>query len=282
MQLLLWGALCVAGAAAQADPPTNDAIGQYLDADGDGKCDSVLVRFQTPLKGPYRFRFTLCGSTWETTPALMEIDSSHRVYSFRSMEIPPQAGSKICTEVDGTRDVLRLVDTTNDSVVGTYPMLDRMAPFIASARLHQSRGPGVDDTVEVETSEPIQYDPTGGSPLLRAAAGNPGIPVTFRTFLLSSQTRILFFIDSASNFLPTDSIRLSPWSIQDMYGNEPGSNQKLTPVSGTYPTSGVKIRRFRGKPSGRPDRDALGRPRPAGTKPKALDGFWLPDVRFTP
>ena len=278
---ILFGMAAALALASQARAVAPSGFGVYFDTNGDGKCDSVLVRLDSTLQGSPRFRFTLCGSTWELDPSQMIADPARTIFSAHSTGISWDTGHSICTEVNLGSDQLSVIDSSSSAVLGTIQMTDRIPPILKSARFAPSEGSSPFDTLEIQTSEPITIDRSGGSLILRTAESY-GAQVPYQVLVQTSRDHFFLFLQTGIAFLQTDSLRLSSFSVTDDYGNAPGLQTKWVPID--QPRLTTRLRRT----SSLQHRnrlgtfDALGRTSPVQSKKIQLDGYWLPDVHFGP
>lgn len=255
--------------------------GQYFDTNGDGRCDSVLVRLDSALQGHPRFRFTLCGSAWEMDPNRMDVDTGRKIFSARATGMSWDTGRSICTEVNPGVDVLKMIDSASEKVVGVVQMGDRIPPVLKSARFAPSEGASPFDTLELQISEAITIDRSGGSLVLRTGP-TYALQVPCQFLVQSSRDHIYLFMASGGSFLPTDSLRLSSFAAMDDYGNSPGALSQWVPVQQPRTTAGLR-RTGSTRHAKHPGTiDALGRTSPVQSKKIHLDGSWSPDIRFTP
>lgn len=227
------GSSSIVGPVTWRIPSPDSAV--YLDGNGDGGLDRIVVRFAFPWNPDNDLSFS-----WPDSGSVLDLSKASRKVSADSLSVEwsfDRAQSPRTT--DWRKGTIPARFQWNASATGiAFPAVERIAPVPVRARILRGKGA---DTLVVWTSERLDARPiASGADLVRRSFPGSARVVSGNPSWDSARQALLLPIDAGaidSIVRPTDSVRFSPGGgVRDLHGTMVADSAPSVEVEGADPT----------------------------------------------
>ncbi len=221
-------------------------IVEYYDTDGDGKLDSIAVRFSSKVTAEDVENFYFSFPWYSSRGLLIELQAQPRdlVLSADGKSVGWMVRSNVnvasgLTSIGSNIPAATLYtyyDIFGNTFVAqqTVAIADKMAPVVTAASLHYGDSR---DTLTVSFSEPVDYSSLVGNDFFAYIHGNDTIDISPSRVLWAADGKSVRLVlrESTDGIVPGDSllvVRGAKSSIADIYGNKTVENASPVVIGG--------------------------------------------------
>jgi len=205
--------------------PNTPSSAKYIDSDGDGRIDEVIVQFPSKVVGPLPNFDISYGTPGANTASSSSVsyapaDSSVLVVKL-STPFPYGWTSSSVTNlgvIKGTNAAVVNGQKVQQSWTDTFDIVDAVAPVIEKSEVHRSESYTGKDTLWIYPSEPIRISGADGSGIFQVSLDSGKTWTDVKVDSVTSTGALRIILDLGTGVKPGVLIRFSD-SVADASGN---------------------------------------------------------------